>query len=130
MLSHSNITSNIEMSELPNPNFSLTAPTTDHYQEVYPCVLPFFHIYGFTSIMMTKLSRGCKLVTLPRFDPKTFMPTITEHRATSISVVPPIFQFLTNDDRCTKHHMKYVRMIMYAAAPIGADLIDRFRNTK
>lgn len=130
MLTHANITSNIKMSHTPNPHHSITAPTTDHFQEVFPCILPFFHVYGFAYFLMAKLSHGCKLVTLPRFDPASFLSTIVEHKVTTLAVVPPIFQFLTNDDRCTSKHFKYVQNVIYAAAPIGVESIERFRNTK
>lgn len=130
MLRHANIISNIEITETPNPHQPITAPTTEHFQEVFPCVLPFFHIYGITYLLTAKLSLGCKLVTLPAFDPAAYFATIAEHRATFLTVVPPIFHILNNDDRCSAKHLKYVHTLTYAAAPIGAEVIERFRNTK
>lgn len=130
MLTHSNITSNIEASNVPNPNHSLTLPTTNDFQEVLPCVLPFFHIYGFSFILLAKLSAGCKLVTLPRFDPETYISTLALHKATYLHLVPPILLCLNNDDRCTTHHLSHVRSMITGAAPLGGETIERFINLK
>lgn len=118
------------MSAAPNPDHSLTLPTTKDFQDVIPCVLPFFHIFGLSFVMMTKLSLGCKLVTLPRFDPATYVSTIAEHKATFLALVPPILNCLTNDDRCTTQHLAHVRTILSGAAPIGAELVEQFHSKK
>lgn len=130
MLTHNNITSNIEMTNLPNPDKHVTLPTTNDFQEVLPCVLPFFHIYGFTYVMLSKLSLGCKLVTIPRYDPGRYISILSEHKATYLTLVPPILLSLTNDDRCTAQHLSHVRGAISGAAPLGADTIERFLSKK
>lgn len=118
------------MCEAPLPHYSSSSPTTENYQEVMPCIIPFFHIYGLTYLLMSKLSLGFKLVTLPRFEPSSYLNAIAEHKATFLTVVPPIFHFLNNDNRCQKEHFKYVQTLVYAAAPIGSEAVESFRNTK
>lgn len=130
MLSHSNITSNMESVNVPNPDHSLTLPTTNDFQEVLPSVLPFFHIYGFTFVLLSKLSLGCKLVTLPRFDPETYISTLAVHKATFLTLVPPVMLCLTNDDRCTVQHLSQVRSVICGAAPLGREAIERFHKLK
>jgi 4-coumarate--CoA ligase len=49
-------------------------------QEVFVCVLPFFHIYGLVSLMLTGLDHGAKLVTLPRFESESFLKSVHQHR--------------------------------------------------
>ena len=51
----------------------------DSFQETFICVLPFFHIYGLFSIMLFGFEKGAKLVTLPRFDPKSFITAVNQH---------------------------------------------------
>lgn len=43
MLSHSNLVSNCEAMDVPLPYERLVNPTTNDYQDVVPCFLPFFH---------------------------------------------------------------------------------------
>lgn len=85
-ITHKNVTSNCEMKKLCN----LTLPTTSDFQDVLPCVLPFYHIYGMTMVMLSKLALGNKLVTLPKFTPESFLKSLDEHKATVLHIVPPI----------------------------------------
>lgn len=130
MLSHNNITSNMELNHMPNPYHTLSLPTTNDFQEVIACVLPFFHIYGFTFLLLSKLSLGSKLITLPRFDPETFISTLAVHKVTFCGVVPPILLCLVNDARCTTQHLSSVRTFISGAAPLGGEVIERFHETK
>lgn len=128
MLSHTNITSNCEMLDGKFPVHRLTLPTTNDFQDVFPCVLPFFHIYGFTVSLISKLALGCKIVTLPKFTPETFLTCLAEHKATYLNLVPPLVLFLANDPRATFHHLAHVRTIMSGAAPLGE--LDAMRLKK
>lgn len=90
MLSHNNICVNCEQVSVKIGGSEMILPTTNEYQEVLPSVLPFFHIYGFTCLLMSKLALGAKIVTLPEFKPSTFLDTIRDHKATFLHAVPPI----------------------------------------
>lgn len=90
MLSHNNIGVNCEQLGVKFNDTIVAIPATDEFQEVSPSVLPFFHIYGFTVLMVSKLTAGVKLVTLPEFNPTTFVNSITEQKATLLHLVPPI----------------------------------------
>lgn len=130
MLSHYNIIANLEMLDTPNPTHPIALPTTNDHQDVYPGVLPFFHIYAFTFFLCSRLAVGGKVVTLARFQPKTFLDVLTEHKATFLALVPPILQCMINDDRCTTEIMKNLRTVLSGAAPIGIDTVLRFKETK
>lgn len=69
--------------------------SNDEYQDVFPSVLPFFHIYGLVVNMLSKLEQGGKLVTLPKFKPDTYLKAIVEHKATVLYAVPPISKLFT-----------------------------------
>ena len=43
-------------------------------------VLPFFHIYGKTVVLLFSLFEGLKVVTLPRFEPESFLSAVQDHR--------------------------------------------------
>lgn len=129
----------------------ICVPTTDNFQEVLPAVLPLFHIYGFTGLMISKMSVGAKIVTLPEFNPKTFINSITEHKATLLKIVPPIRKFrninhkqymeswgfnlsnfpiviyLANEKTVSANDLSTVRTVMSGAAPLGALDVERFQ---
>lgn len=95
-LTHRNILSNSEMLNVKLGSETLALPTTKDYQECIPCVLPFFHIYGWTVTLMSKLHLGCKIVTLPNFKPDTFLSCLKTHKGTLLHLVPPIGKNLLN----------------------------------
>lgn len=102
MLTHNNISSNSEMLHVPTGvNGSFNEPivyaTTSSHQEVLPCVLPYFHIYGWTVTLVSKLSIGAKLVTLPKFNPDTYLDVLEKEKATVLHLVPPIGKDISFD---------------------------------
>lgn len=130
MLTHNNIAANCEMINVKLPRERLIQPTTADFQDSLPSVLPFFHIYGFTVSLIDKLALGCKIVTLPKFEPESFLSSLIEHQATYLNLVPPLVLFLANDKRSTERHFDYVRTVMSGAAPIGALDAQRFKDNK
>lgn len=72
------------------PYLSATRPAIGDHQDVLPCVLPFFHIYGLTVALLAKLAHGAKMVTLPRFSPETYLRAQEKYRGNVLYLVPPI----------------------------------------
>lgn len=126
MLSHNNITANCEQMMVPYPTKTILQPTTEDFQDVVECVLPFFHIYGFTVLLATSLANGCKLVTLNRFEPELFLKTIAGHRASVVYMVPPIINFLANHPAAKTEHLGFFRTAFSGAAPISHGEVQRF----
>lgn len=125
-LRHRNITANCEMLQAKTNQQSLILPTTHNFQDVLPCVLPFFHIYGFTVTLLSKLALGTQLVTLPKFSPDTFLNVLDKYKATILHLVPPIVIFMGHHDKVEEKHVKHIRTVMSAAAPLGAPDAERF----
>lgn len=127
MLTHANITANCEMLNSKLPLQRLTLPTTKDFQDVMIGVLPFFHIYGFTCLLISRLALGCKVVTLPKFHPETFVTALAEHKSGYLNLVPPLIMFLTNDERVNTNHLASVRTVLNGAAPIGQSDVERLK---
>jgi acyl-CoA synthetase (AMP-forming)/AMP-acid ligase II len=58
-------------------------------QEVVLGVLPFFHVYGLSSILVSSLYFGAKVVTLPQFKPDVYLNTLVKHKASIVFTLPP-----------------------------------------
>ncbi|XP_053670905.1 uncharacterized protein LOC128721203 [Anopheles nili] len=125
-LTHLNIVSNSEMLGAKAGTGTVVLPTTDTFQDVLPCVLPFFHIYGLTVTMISKLQQGCKLVTLPNFRPDTFLHALAEHKGTVLHLVPPIIIFLGHHEGVKSEHTSSIRNVFSGAAPMGTPDAERF----
>lgn len=92
MLSHLNLVSNSLM--MSSPEVGVVDPAIGNDQVVLPCVLPFFHIYGLTVTLLSKLAQGCKLITLPKFSPDTYLNALENYKGSLLHLVPPISKFL------------------------------------
>jgi acyl-CoA synthetase (AMP-forming)/AMP-acid ligase II len=115
MLTHRNIVSNIIQCRQ-------ARATPD--SAVMLAFLPMFHIYGFASSLYG-LTVGCTLVTLPRFEPQSFLKAIQDHRVTHLSLVPPVLQFLAMHPLVDSYDLSSLTYIGCGAAPLGRALEQR-----
>ncbi|KAL7033262.1 hypothetical protein ACKWTF_007522 [Chironomus riparius] len=125
-LSNKNIVSNSVMINSDTGNGSISKPAFGDRQDVLPCVLPFFHIYGLTCTLLSKLAHGCKIVALPKFTPESYLNALEKHQATVLYLVPPIILFLTNFDKVTLKHTQSIKYVMSGAAPLGKSDAEKF----
>ncbi|KAJ8719767.1 hypothetical protein PYW08_011942 [Mythimna loreyi] len=105
--------------QIADPEIIAIKETTATNQAVLPAILPFFHIFGFNSLMMNQLSLGVKLVTLPYFKPELFLQTLVQHKAEVLFIVPPMVVFLGKHPAVTPQHLASVYGIVSGAAPVS-----------
>ncbi|MER6010984.1 AMP-binding protein [Streptomyces bluensis] len=113
LLTHANLTANIAQ--------------MSHAMQVGPAhrvlaVLPFFHAYGFTTLIGLSLRGGATLVVVPRFRFETFLDTLAEHRVTHALIAPPIAVALLKHPRTEHKAFATVRQILCSAAPLRSDV--------
>ena len=85
-------------------------------------VLPFFHIYGMAVVLLQSLYAGSKLVTLPNFQPESFLSTIEKHKINIAHIVPPLVVFLAKHPLVEKYDVTSITELMTGAAPMGGDI--------
>ncbi|KAL7020467.1 hypothetical protein ACKWTF_011548 [Chironomus riparius] len=124
MLSHWNIVTN--SLALRSAELQLAADTTADNQDVIPCVLPFFHAYGLVVTLLAKLAQGCKLVTVPRFHPETFLSAMEKYPGTALHLAPPMIIFFNNYEKIRPKHTRSIRYVVSGAAPLGSSDIEKF----
>ncbi|KAH8384991.1 hypothetical protein KR093_004755 [Drosophila rubida] len=120
VLSHNNISSNCEQIQE-----ALRVDALE-YQDTLPAVLPFFHIYGLTVVMLSKLGEGARLATMPAFKPDDFIKALDTYKGSILNLVPPIALFMINNPKLTQEVASNLRVVMSGAAPIGQHDVERF----
>jgi len=115
MLTHRNLVANLVQTEQHIPLAE---------DEVAFAVLPFFHIYGMQILMNFMLSRGVKVVCVPRFDLPEMLSLVQEHRITRLYLVPPIVLALAKHPIIDKYDLSSVRQIFSGAAPLGGEIAE------
>ena len=85
-------------------------------------ILPFYHIFGLLVVMNYGISRGVKVVTLPRFDLEQFLQIIQDHGVTYSHLVPPVVLALAKHPVVDDYDLSTLRGVLSGAAPLGRDL--------
>ena len=117
MLTNSSVGSNI---------LQLIDPEIFQLKEDYDCligILPFFHIYGMVVTLFSSLYAGTKLITLPKFEPESFLSTIEKYRVNIAHLVPPLIVFLAKHPLVDRYDVSSITQIMSGAAPLGGDIV-------
>lgn len=116
MLSHNNYVANI----LQLVPYNLSAGVTSSV-----LIFPMYHAGGM-KVWLECLYHGVKVVTLPSFNPDTYLNSLLSHRPEQLMLPPPLVQFLAKSDKATRDHLKDIQMILVGAAPVGVALIKDF----
>ena len=90
MLTHRNLAANMRQSL----DFFVEDPSVLDNNEKSVAVLPFFHIYGLTCVMMFGVRMGLNQLLLPRFDPQEVVNLVKENKPTFFSGVPTMYMAL------------------------------------
>jgi acyl-CoA synthetase (AMP-forming)/AMP-acid ligase II len=85
-------------------------------------ILPFFHIYGLMILLHYALSRGARIVTIPRFDIDLFLAILQDHRVTMAYIVPTIVRMLATHPSVGSFDLSGLRLVNSGGAPLGKDL--------
>ncbi|XP_050547919.1 uncharacterized protein LOC126909526 [Daktulosphaira vitifoliae] len=129
-LSNKNLAININ--QLKHPEIKHIINTSADHQDVIPAILPFYHIYGLTAIMLRGLHEGCKIVSLPKLESELFLSILKDHKATILYVVPPLILLLGHNKNITPSHFETLRLICNGAGPVkeadGEKVLARSKN--
>ncbi|RJO71502.1 MAG: long-chain fatty acid--CoA ligase [Myxococcales bacterium] len=91
-------------------------------------VLPFFHGFGLSVGLNATLSKGGRLVILPKFDAKLLLKTIHEARPTFFAGVPTMFIAMKELPDFRKYDISSLRAIFCGAAPMPLEVMREFEE--
>jgi long-chain acyl-CoA synthetase len=91
-------------------------------------VLPLFHIYGLTSVMLRHLAIGSELVLRPRFDLEAALRDIEAGRITSFPGVPTMWIAFVNHPGIEQRDLSALRSCASGGAPLPVEVAERFRR--
>ncbi|WP_062104468.1 long-chain-fatty-acid--CoA ligase [Bacillus niameyensis] len=91
-------------------------------------VLPFFHVYGMTTVMILSIMQGYKMILLPKFDVKTTLKTIHKERPTLFPGAPTIYIGLLNHPELHKYDLSSIEACISGSAPLPVDVQQKFED--
>lgn len=121
MLTHKNLIANTEMSE----------------KWLYKCkpgegsvlgIIPFFHVYGMTTVMILSIKMAYKMILLPKFDALTTLKTIEKQRPTLFPGAPTIYIGLLNHPDMKKYDLSSIEACISGSAPLPIEVQQKFEE--
>ena len=91
-------------------------------------VLPLFHIYGLSAVMLRHLACGNELLLRPRFDVEGVLHDIEVGRATSFPGVPTMWIALVNHPGVETRDFSALRFIGSGGAPLPVEIAARVQR--
>jgi len=113
MLSHKNIVANI----LQIYEHDKTSNDNSHVG-----LLPFFHIYGMTVVLLYSIFVRIPTYVMESFDLVKFLTLVSKNKITNLHLVPPVCVALAKHPIVDQFDLKHVRFILSGAAPLGPDI--------
>lgn len=121
MLTHKNLVSNASMC---NAWLYKCKPG----EETVLGILPFFHVYGMTTVMILTVMQAQKMVLLPKFDPVTTLKTIQKQRPTLFPGAPTIYIGLLNHPDLKKYDLSSIDSCISGSAPLPVEVQQKFEE--
>lgn len=88
-------------------------------------VLPFFHVYGLTSVLNISVYIGVTMILLPRFEPAAAMDLIEEHRVVRFSAVPTMLIAMV-EAGTTGRELSSVDRVTSGGSALPGEILRRF----
>ncbi|MDP3548542.1 MAG: AMP-binding protein, partial [Phreatobacter sp.] len=124
MLSHKNITAAVSIYDA----WQAALPSGDPANDKVILVLPLFHIYALTSVMLRQLTRGSCMLLRIRFDPDQTFDDFEKRRATIFPGVPTMWIALVNHPRFATADLSSLIYAASGGAPLPVEIARRFEN--
>lgn len=91
-------------------------------------ILPFFHVYGMTAVLILSVMQGSKMVLLPKFDPETTLKTIQKQKPTLFPGAPTIYIGLLNHPDLKKYDLSSIDSCISGSAPLPVEVQEQFEE--
>ncbi|WP_214369385.1 class I adenylate-forming enzyme family protein [Pseudonocardia sp. H11422] len=91
-------------------------------------ILPLFHVNGIVVSVLSPLLAGGRTTIAGRFHPAAFFPVVERVRPTYFSAVPAIYAMLATLPDDVVPDLSSLRIAVCGAAPMPAELIERFER--
>ncbi|WP_062355302.1 long-chain-fatty-acid--CoA ligase [Bacillus kwashiorkori] len=121
MLTHKNLTANVKQC-------AEWLYRAKEGEEVVLGALPFFHVYGMTTVMILSVMKALKIVLLPKPDPDTMLKTIQSQRPTIFPGAPTMYIGLLNHPDLSKYDLSSIDSCISGSAPLPVEVQEQFEK--
>ena len=95
-------------------------------QEIVLGILPFFHVYGMTTVLILSVMKKSKMVLMPKFDVEDTLKTIDKQKPTLFPGAPTMYIGLLNHPDLGKYDLSSIKACLSGSAPLPLEVQERF----
>lgn len=121
MLTHYNLVANVEMCKA-------WLYKMNKEREKILGVLPFFHVYGMTTVMNMGIFIGAEVILLPKFEAGEVLKTIQKTKPTLFPGAPTIYVGLLNHPDFKKYNLSSIEACISGSAPLPIEVQEQFET--
>src|SRR5699024_7360267 len=121
MLTHYNLVANVQMCDA-------WIYKTEKGKETVLSVLPFFHVYGMTTVMNLSIMIAAKMILLPKFSAKEVLQTIEKQRYTLLTGAQKLYVGLINHPDIEKYDLSSIEACISGSATLPLEVQERFEK--
>lgn len=91
-------------------------------------ILPLFHVYGLTTVLILSIMQGNEMILIPRLDVKMLLKTIHKKKPTLFPGAPTIYIALLNHPDLKKYNLSSIKACISGAAPLPVEVQEKFEE--
>ncbi len=95
-------------------------------EEIILGILPFFHVYGMTTVLILSVMQQGKMVLLPKFDAEQALKTIDKQKPTLFPGAPTMYIGLLNHPDLQKYDLSTIKACLSGSAPLPLEVQEKF----
>ena len=125
MLTHRNLVANVQQML----DVCIDDPAAFSNNQKIVAILPFFHIFGFTCVMLFGIRQGLNQLLLPRFDVEEVMDLVKDEEPVMFSGVPTMYMAINSSGADLREDgFDRIRMYNSGGAPLPVNLKRGFEE--
>jgi len=97
-------------------------------EEIVLGALPFFHVYGMTTVMILSILQASKMVLIPKPDPEVLLKTIQSQRPTMFPGAPTMYIGMLNHPELSKYNLSSIDSCISGSAPLPVEVQEQFET--
>ncbi|MFD6442305.1 AMP-binding protein, partial [Peribacillus sp. NPDC060186] len=91
-------------------------------------ILPFFHVYGMTTVLVLSVMEGNTMIIMPKFDVEATLKTIQKQKPTLFPGAPTMYIGLLNHPDITKYDLSSINACISGSAPLPLEIQEQFEK--
>jgi long-chain acyl-CoA synthetase len=89
-------------------------------------VMPLFHVYGLTVVMLLGVQAGATLILEPQLDLEHLLKDVQRYRPDTFPGAPIIYNQIVNSPLATKYDLRSIQACISGSAPLMVETAKRF----